>query len=124
MTLDEFMAKPIAYSGRDEELDAWGERSFEQQMQDVYGEAHRLIRYRQEGSDKIANQWKVLDTFCAMTCLDPSTTRGEQETLRIAEWELYDFVFGENAFRNDEKSVMRWFDQWMYDVNYSAIAEG
>ena len=124
MTLEEFIEKPVVYTGRNDELDAWGERSFKQQMQDIYGEAYRLIKFYREDKDKLSGQWDVHDTFCAMTCLDPATTHGERETLRIAEWELYDFVFGDNVFRNDEKSVMRWFNQWMYDVNYSALAEG
>lgn len=124
MKLEEFIEQPVAYAGRSEELDAWSERSFKQQMQDIYGEAFRLIKFYREDKEKLPAQWDVLDTFCAMTCLDPATTRGERETLRIAEWELYDFVFGDNVFQNDDESVMRWFNQWMYDVNYAAIAEG
>lgn len=124
MTLEEFLDRPLVYSGRTEELEAWGQRSFKQQMQDIYGEAYRFIKFSQEHSDKLESQWGVLDNFCIMTFLDPSTTKGERETLQLAEWELYDYVFGDNSFRNDENSIMRWFNQWMYDVNYAALAEG
>ena len=124
ITLEEFIKEPVKYAGRSDELNAWSERSFKQQMQDIYGEAHRLIRFYREDKEKLPGQWDVFDMFCSMTCLDSTTTRGERETLRIAEWELYNFVFGDNVFRNDEQSVMRWFNQWMYDLNYSALAEG
>lgn len=124
MTLDEFMAQTPEYHGREDELELWVQRSFKQQMQDVYGEAYRLVKYSQESSDKLSAQWGVLDEFCAMTYLSPRTTKGEKDTLRLAEWELYDYVFGNNTFGNNSTSVMRWFNQWMFDVNYAVLAEG
>ncbi len=124
MTLDEFVNRPLVYEGRADELDSWSERSFKQQMQDIYGEAHRFIKFHREGSDRLSDQWDVLDAFCMMTYLDPSTTCGERETLKLAEWELYDYVFGDNVFRNNDESIMRWFNQWIYDVNYAVLAEG
>lgn len=124
MTLDEFMAQTPEYHGREDELGLWAQRSFKQQMQDVYGEAYRLVKYSQEDSDKLSVQWDVLDEFCAMTYLSPRTTKGEKDTLRLAEWELYDYVFGNNTFGNNSTSVMRWFNQWMFDVNYAVLAEG
>lgn len=124
MTLDEFMSQTPEYHGREDELELWAQRSFKQQMQDIYGEAYRLVKYSQESSDKLLSQWDVLDEFCAMTYLSPRTTKGEKDTLRLAEWELYDYVFGDNAFGNSSTSVMRWFNQWMFNVNYAALAEG
>lgn len=61
---------------------------------------------------------------CAMAYLSPRVTKGEKDTLRLAEWKLYDYVFEDNTFRNDSASVMRWFNQWVFDVNYAALAEG
>lgn len=124
MTLDEFMSQTPEYHGREDELELWAQRSFKQQMQDVYGEAYRLVKYSQEGSSKLSAQWDVFDGFCAMTYLSPNITKGEKDTLRLAEWELYDYVFGDNTFKNDSASVMRWFNQWMFNVNYAALAEG
>lgn len=124
MRMQEFLESPVVYSGRQDELELWSERSFKQQMQDIYGEAHRLVKYHREGSEKLSAQWDVFDMFCSMTLLDPSTTKGERDTLRLAEWELYDYVFGDNTFRNTDETVMRWFNQWIFDVNYSALAIG
>lgn len=123
MNLDEFMARPIHYSGRKGELELWANRTFKQQMQDIYGEAARLIKQHLENNDCIDAQWDVLDLFCTMTYLSPSNTPEKIETLKLAEWELYDFVFGENVFHNTSESVMRWFNQWVFDINYSAITE-
>ncbi len=124
MRLDDFLARPIVYTGRQDELELWGQRSFKQQMQDIFGEASRLVKQHREADDGLSSQWDVFDGFCTMTYLSPATTEGEKETLMMAEWELYDYVFGDNSFRNTDESVMRWFNQWVFDVNYAAIAEG
>ncbi len=124
MKLEEFLARPIPSSAQHDDLDLWNSRSFKQQMQDVYGEAARLIKFHRESSGKLESQWQVFDSFCIKTYLDPKTTDGERETLKLAEWELYDFVFGDNVFRNTDESVMRWFSQWVFDVNYAALSEG
>lgn len=124
MTLDEFVARPVTGSCDEDELALWDAHSFKEQMQDVYGEAARLLKYYKEDASKLDAQWEVFDRFCKMTYLAPSTTQGERTTLKIAQWELYDYIFGENEFRNDDASVMRWFNQWIFDVNYAAISEG
>ncbi len=124
MTLDEFLSHPVANNCSDEELALWASRSFKEQMQDIYGEAARLIKYHRESKEKVAKQWEVFDLFCSMTYLAPTTTKGERETLKLAQWELYDYVFGKNDFRNSSESVMRWFNQWIFDINYAAISEG
>lgn len=124
MKLNDFLTRPIAYTGRQDELELWGQRSFKQQMQDVFGEASRLVKQHKEADSGLSSQWDVFDRFCTMTYLSPAITDGEKETLMMAEWELYDYVFGDNSFRNTDESVMRWFNQWVFDVNYAAIAEG
>ena len=84
----------------------------------------RTFTEKQLGKEKVAKQWEVFDLFCSMTYLAPTTTKGERETLKLAQWELYDYVFGKNDFRNSSESVMRWFNQWIFDINYAAISEG
>jgi hypothetical protein len=93
-------------------------------MQDIYGEAFRVIKFYSTGNTELKKQWDVFDMFCNMTYLAPRTTAGERETLKIAAWEIYDYVFGKNEFKNDSKTAMRWFNQWIFDVNYSALSEG
>lgn len=118
------MARPVVCGEDPDELELWASRSFKQQMQDIYGEANRLVKYNRDDREKVACQWDVFDRFCIMTYSSEDVTEGERDTLKLAEWELYDYVFGSNEFKNDDITVMRWFNQWVFDVNYALIAEG
>ena len=40
---------------------------------------------------------------------------------KVAEWELFDYCLWDNQFQNDSVSVMKWFDQWCYDINYDLL---
>jgi len=38
--------------------------------------------------------------------------------LKVEEFGFGDFLFGSNSFGFDERSAMKWFDEWVYDINY------
>ncbi|MBR5376218.1 MAG: hypothetical protein IK139_02955 [Lachnospiraceae bacterium] len=53
---------------------------------------------------------------------DPKASEGIKWELKIAEWELYDFVLWDNLFRNTRKSVTLWFDEWCYSTNFEEVS--
>lgn len=49
---------------------------------------------------------------------------GQKWELRAAEWELYDFFFWNNYFRNSIDTVSKWFDERRFAINYDLLKEG
>ena len=100
----------------------WTDRTFFSQMNDVWGEANKAVESSSEGrTDKLIRQLKVFSDICSIIYMNPNITDGAKFELREAEWELYDFCLWDNELHNTPKSVMRWFDQWLYDINYDLL---
>ncbi len=97
-------------------MDVWGEANHSMDIWKDYNKRRKKGRYQ----DLL---WQ-LDAFHKVCCIvysNPNVNIYAKKTLRIAEWELYDFTLWDNEFRNNAKSVMRWFDQWCYSINYDLL---
>ena len=105
-----------------QEISDWSNRTFFSQMSDVWGEANKAVEISGEGrTDKLIQQLKVFSEICSIIYVNPNITDGAKYELREAEWELYDFCIWNNELLNTPKSVMKWFDQWLYDINYDLL---
>lgn len=97
-------------------------RSIYHRMLDIWGEVNRAraawLKWHDEGLPEdlasLERQMNLVDRLCYMVYCDENATFGMKRSLRVAEWELYDFFFMENRFRNTADTVTRWFDQWNY----------
>ena len=120
VTLSEFIKIELS---SDHNYD-WDVRPFESHMSDVWGEANRVIKYyiqwRQEQTpaahNKLILQINLFHDICSMIYANSTIVDDGKFELKIAQWELYDYVLWENSLKNDDKRVMRWFDQWIFSV--------
>ena len=105
-----------------QEISDWHERTFFSQMNDVWGEANKAVEISSEGrTNKLIRQLKVFSEICSIIYMNPNITDGAKYELREAEWEIYDFCLWNNELHNTPESVMKWFDQWLYDINYDLL---
>ena len=105
-----------------QEISNWDNRTFFSQMNDVWGEANKAVEISCEGkTEKLTQQLKVFSEICSIIYSSPNISDGAKYELREAEWELYDFCIWNNELQNTSDSVMRWFDQWLYDINYDLL---
>jgi len=102
----------------------WDVRPFESHMSDVWGEANRIIKYhiqwKQEQTsashDKLISQINLFHDLCSMIYANATIIDDGKFELKIAQWELYDYVLWENSLNNNDKNVMRWYDQWVFSI--------
>lgn len=100
-------------------------RTFYHRMMDIWGEVDQSRRAwlaweRDRTPEKLASLEKHMESVnraCYLIYNDEAQTPAMKSSLRIAEWELYDFFFWDNAFHNTAETVTRWFDQWCYDYS-------
>ena len=98
---------------------SWDNRKLSQ-MNDVWGEVNRAVKYYKEwkNGDNVKHEYLMhhLDTMVHYICFlvhsNPNIADGIKAELRAAQWELYDFLLWDNERNNDVISVMHWFDQW------------
>ena len=126
MTLDKFIEQPSDDSSYDiDTLNVLMERHFFLQMMDIWGEADNVIRIylNENNKEKIQKQLDNFHNVCNIIYLNNNIDDNVKWELKVAEWELFDFCLWDNFFQNDHITVMKWFDQWCYDINYSLLQQ-
>lgn len=94
--------------------------SYHKQMLDVWGEMsnslslYKMVKKKKATMEDLMNQLNSFHRCCYVVYSDEKNSEGLKWELRIAEWELYDFILWNNEFHNTEKTVTTWFDQWCY----------
>lgn len=108
----------------EEKANKWHSRSFYSQMMDVWGEVDKTINaYKENRSEEdILTHLNLVSKLCSIVYLDPKVLNGAKYELRVAEWELYDFLFWDNEFHNTVDTIMNWFNQWCFDINYELLS--
>ena len=110
-------------------LESWYNKNRYEQLIDLWDEVDNTVRlYEKYKTTKIEQdklyfmeQLKCVTRDCLIICSDPKISNGFKFELKIAEYELYDYMLYDNLFNNTSESVMYWFDQWYKDINYDLI---
>lgn len=110
-------------------MQAWHLHSFYWQMMDVWSEVEqakwlwRKWNRTKTNSDHtlIVNKMREVHNLCCIIRSDSYNSKGAKWELKVAEWELYDFFFWENTFKNNIDTVSKWFDERRYAINYAII---
>ena len=98
------------------------DRNFLLQMMDVWGEADKVIKtHEKSNTEEIIKQLSNFHDVCNIIYLNENIDDNVKWELKVAEWELFDYCLWDNLFKNDSVSVMKWFDQWCYDINYDLL---
>ena len=122
LPFDKFFIRPKEYTWHPETAKEWLDMGFFQQMNDIWAIASSIIEFHKANDkDNIIILLEKLSNLCNIIYNDPETDEGKKWEICYAEWELYDFCLWDNSMNNNYNSVMRWFDQWCYDINYSMI---
>lgn len=121
-----FVAKGAALCAGDAETAAlWNSHSCESRLADVWATADDLLSCYEacQGSDetKLCQYAQRMDSLISMICADESRGPRFRESIREAQWEVFNFVFGDNSFGHSGRSSMQWFDQFMYDINFDLV---
>ena len=119
--LSEFLKLKPKQMWDDDLTKEWSDKNFYLKMMDIYGEANNVVRLYKSNEENIVKQFSNLHNLCNIMVLDERIDKGTKDELRTAEWEILDFCLWDNLFHNDEKSVMKWFNQWCYDINYDLL---
>ena len=97
-------------------------RNFILLMMDVWGEANKVIEiFQTKNTEAILKQLSNFHDVCNIIYLNDDIDDEVKWELKVAEWEIYDYCLWDNEFQNDSSSIMRWFNQWCYDVNYDIM---
>ena len=104
----------------------WDVRPFTSHMSDVWGEANRVINYYiqwiQEQTpaayERLISQTNLFHDVCSMIYANSTIVEDGKFELKIAQWELYDYILWGNSLKNDDKRVMRWFNQWVFNATH------
>ena len=123
MTLDDFIVQEHDHPKWDPaSLTELMERNLLLQFMDIWGEANKVLQaYKKSNTDNIIKQLRNLHDVCNIIYINDSIDENIKWELKVAEWELFDFCLWDNQFQNDSVSVMKWFDQWCYDINYDLL---
>jgi hypothetical protein len=120
LSLEEFLVQPhdIPKWDSDSLKELMG-RNFIYQMMDVWGEADKAVQTHQtKNTEAILKQLSNLHDVCNIVYINDDISDDVKWELKVAEWEIFDYCLWDNEFQNDSASIMRWFDQWCYDVNF------
>ena len=107
-------------------IDDWCRIDYHRQMIDLWGEANKIVGYLKEDEvddEALHQKFNTLHELCLTLYHEPDTviSQGLKYELKEAEWELYDFIWGENVFRNRSNTVAKWWDQWMFSSNLKEL---
>ena len=96
--------------------------SFIDYMSDVWGEASQCVALKSSDNNTALDSHimtfiRIVDSVLT----DDKISDGAKRELKEAEWELLDYCIWDNEWNNTDKSVMSWFDQWVFDYNYDNI---
>jgi hypothetical protein len=116
----DYRVNPSAFADS-EEYEQWCSFNLSSQMIEIYGEAARLARYKDEkySQEDIDCQWNSFAKKCGMSFADPSLLPGEKEELFDSYLEFKDYIYADDPVCKNRKSVMKWFEQWMGDWHLS-----
>ena len=114
VSLEEYLALP---DKPDKENDRTNSFSI---LMDVWGEADRAVSMKGRSRESILKQLNVLHDVCNLL-YSGDFDRELKEELMISEWELCDYLPGENIYGYSKEGVMDWFDQWCYKINYAML---
>ncbi len=98
------------------------QNSLHRQLMDVWGEVDSSLalydKWKKGKADieDVKAQLECVHNCCYTIYSDPKASEGIIWELKIAEWELYDFVLWDNQFKNTRKTVTTWFDEWCYQA--------
>ncbi len=92
-------------------LDIWGEVDASLSLYDKWkkGKASR---------EDVLSQLECVHNCCYTVYSDSKDSDGIKWELKVAEWELYDFILWNNEFMNNRRSITLWFDEWCYNTNF------
>ena len=105
-------------------LDARHKKDLHKQLLDVWGEVDASMalydKYKKKNTDRedLLSQLECVHNCCYTIYSDDKASDGIKWELKVAEWELYDFILWDNYLRNTRKSVTLWFDEWCYGTNF------
>lgn len=94
--------------------------SYREQLLEVWGEmnnslsAYKRMKKKKTTKESLIRQLESFHRCCYVVYSDEKNSEGLKYELRVAEWELYDFILWNNEFHNTKKTVTLWFDQWCY----------
>ena len=123
ITLDDFIGQ--AHDKPKWEPDSLAElmdRNLMLQLMDIWGEANKAVdAHKKNNIDDVIKQLSNLHDVCNIIYLNKNIDENVKWELKVAQWELLDYCLWDNLFQNDSVSVMKWFDQWCYDINYALL---
>lgn len=117
-------SKPLMQKTKDEEeMDAYrhNNSSFINYMSDVWGEASKCVELKTSNHTALNDHIKTFVRIVECVLTDERISDSAKRELKEAEWELLDYCLWDNEWNNTDKSVMSWFDQWIFDYNYDII---
>ncbi len=129
--LKEFIKKePEKPDINDRILEARHKKSLHKQLLDVWGEVDASLalydkwKKRRATKEDVLAQLECVHNCCYTIYSDTKDSDGIKWELKVAEWELYDFVLWDNMLKNNRKTVTLWFDEWCYETNYQSVCAG
>ena len=90
-------------------LDVWGEVDVAMALYDKWKKGKATL-------DDVKSQLECVHKCCYTVYSDTKANKWAIWELKVAEWELYDFILWDNEFHNTRKSVTLWFDEWCYSA--------
>lgn len=114
LTQEEYLIEPCSTVNTED-------RSSFSVLMDVWGEANHAMEIPIEDKKSLKMQLNSLHDICCLIYGNPNYDQGLKDELRISEWELNDFLLGENSLGYSKEGIMSWFDQWCYKINYNFL---
>ncbi len=94
----------------------WWEMSIGQQIANVGSEVARAIRHKNKGNKEGAEEYCIHAVeMLGYSKLDPKNINRRKELL-LAQEELVDYLLGENRYGNDDASIMKWYDAFLFSI--------
>lgn len=129
ISLEEFIKKDPEKPDIDPEIiKSRQQKHLHRQLLDVWGEVDSSLalydkwKKKKASKEDVISQLECVHNCCYTIYSDPKATDGIKWELKVAEWELYDFILWDNLFRNTRKSVTLWFDEWCYNTNFQEVS--
>ena len=107
-------------------IDNWCKIDYHRQMIDLWGEVNKIVGYLKEDEidyEAVSQKFNTLHELCLTLYQEPDViiSQGLKYELKEAEWELHDFIWGENLFRNNVNTIAKWWNQWMFSSNLKEL---
>lgn len=135
ISYNDFMNMKFDINDIDKELlDFWYKRSRQSIMLDIYGGADEIISIckktpkfkdrinnKNNYKDAILTQLKSFHRVCRIIYNNPNITSGLKWEVKVAEWEMLDYILWNNERNYNINTIMEWFNQWCFDANLELI---